>query len=99
MQNILFMFAYIVAQIGVPPLRSLAVMALLRHLAWEMAGLGRFTVGGKLAAQTRIRRRARYLVGEAWLGWDLGEGKTPTGGRRCPPEARATLQCFVKFDQ
>ena len=36
------------------------------------------------------------LDGTACLVWQAppGDEKTPTGGRRCPPEARATLQCY-----
>ena len=89
MQNILFMFAYIVAQVVVPALRGLADAALLRHLATEMAGLGRFKLGGRLAAQARVRRRARYSVGGgvAWLGPRGGEhadrrSALPAGGAR-----------------
>jgi len=49
------------------------------------------------------RRYSRCIAwGGFWACWrpvPVGDGKTPTGGRRCPPEARATLQCFVKFFQ
>ena len=73
-----------------------------RRLAAEMAGFGRFwpvctrwTIGDPNEGSPS--RSTFSWGGVAWVGpWG---GKTPTGGRRCPPEARATLRCFVKFDQ